>query len=144
MKAFAGKVAVITGAGSGFGREFARTGAALGMKLALADVQADALAATVAELQGLGAQVFGEQVDATGKLTVPEGVVVEVVVPLAVPVVVDHTTAASLIASKPWPELLPIGGCHTGEPVNGVPPVPATQAALVKAPVQDVPPEPAV
>jgi NAD(P)-dependent dehydrogenase (short-subunit alcohol dehydrogenase family) len=63
MKAFAGKVAVITGAGSGFGREFARTGAALGMKLALADVQADALAATVAELQGQGAQVFGEQVD---------------------------------------------------------------------------------
>ena len=50
MKAFAGKVAVITGAGSGFGREFARTGAALGMKLALADVQADALAATVVEL----------------------------------------------------------------------------------------------
>jgi NAD(P)-dependent dehydrogenase (short-subunit alcohol dehydrogenase family) len=63
MKAFAGKVAVITGAGSGFGREFARTGAALGMKLALADVQADALAATVAELQGQGAQVFGETVD---------------------------------------------------------------------------------
>ncbi len=63
MKAFAGKVAVITGAGSGFGREFARTGAALGMKLALADVQADALAATVAELEGQGAQVFGETVD---------------------------------------------------------------------------------
>ena len=63
MKAFAGKVAVITGAGSGFGREFARTGAALGMKLALADVQADALAATVVELEGQGAQVFGETVD---------------------------------------------------------------------------------
>ena len=63
MKAFAGKVAVITGAGSGFGREFARTGASLGMKLALADVQADALAATVAELEGQGAQVFGETVD---------------------------------------------------------------------------------
>jgi hypothetical protein len=77
-------------------------------------------------------------------LRVPEGVVVEVGVPEAAPVVVDHTTAASLIATKPWPELLPIGGCHTGEPVNGVPPVPATQAALVKAPVQDVPPEPAV
>ena len=63
MKDFSGKVAVITGAGSGFGREFARRGAALGMKLALADVQADALAETVAELQGQGAQVIGEVVD---------------------------------------------------------------------------------
>jgi len=63
MQDFAGKVAVITGAGSGFGREFARTGAARGMKLALADVQADALAATVAELQAQGASVFGERVD---------------------------------------------------------------------------------
>ena len=33
MKEFAGKVAVVTGAGSGFGREFARIGASLGMKL---------------------------------------------------------------------------------------------------------------
>ncbi|MEI7444077.1 MAG: SDR family oxidoreductase [Burkholderiales bacterium] len=63
MKDFAGKVAVITGAGSGFGREFARIGARLGMKLALADVQADALAATVAELEGQGARVFGEKTD---------------------------------------------------------------------------------
>jgi len=63
MKAFAGKVAVITGAASGFGREFARIGAQLGMKLALADIQADALAATVDELRAQGAQVFGEAVD---------------------------------------------------------------------------------
>jgi NAD(P)-dependent dehydrogenase (short-subunit alcohol dehydrogenase family) len=63
MKDFAGRVAVITGAGSGFGREFARIGARLGMRLALADVQADALAATVAELEGLGANVFGERTD---------------------------------------------------------------------------------
>jgi NAD(P)-dependent dehydrogenase (short-subunit alcohol dehydrogenase family) len=63
MKDFSGKVAVITGAGSGFGREFARIGARLGMKLALADVQRDALAAIVAELQGAGADVIGEETD---------------------------------------------------------------------------------
>ncbi|MBN3806389.1 SDR family NAD(P)-dependent oxidoreductase, partial [Paraburkholderia sp. Ac-20336] len=44
MFEFAGKVAVITGAGGGFGRAFAQKGAARGMKLVLADVSADALA----------------------------------------------------------------------------------------------------
>jgi NAD(P)-dependent dehydrogenase (short-subunit alcohol dehydrogenase family) len=63
MQDFAGKVAVITGAGSGFGREFARLGAALGMKLALADIQADALAATAEELRAQGAQLLTETVD---------------------------------------------------------------------------------
>ena len=63
MKDFAGKVAVVTGAGSGFGREFARIGAQLGMKLSLADIQPEALAATVDELRGQGAQVIGETVD---------------------------------------------------------------------------------
>lgn len=56
MKDFKNKVAVITGAASGFGREFARRGARLGMKLVLADVQADALDAAQAELQAQGAQ----------------------------------------------------------------------------------------
>ncbi|MGH6611450.1 MAG: SDR family NAD(P)-dependent oxidoreductase [Burkholderiaceae bacterium] len=51
MNDFQGKVAAITGAGSGFGREFALLGAKLGMRLALSDIEADALAATVAELQ---------------------------------------------------------------------------------------------
>jgi len=63
MKEFAGKVAVITGAGSGFGREFARIGASLGMKLVLADIQADALAATADELRGKGAGLIAERID---------------------------------------------------------------------------------
>jgi NAD(P)-dependent dehydrogenase (short-subunit alcohol dehydrogenase family) len=56
MNNFEQKVAVITGAASGFGREFARLGAKLGMKLVLADVQRDALAAIQAELRQQGAQ----------------------------------------------------------------------------------------
>jgi NAD(P)-dependent dehydrogenase (short-subunit alcohol dehydrogenase family) len=63
MKELAGKVAVITGAASGFGREFARLGAREGMKLVLADVQRDALDATVAEVGAAGADVIGEIVD---------------------------------------------------------------------------------
>ena len=63
MKDLNGKVAVITGAGSGFGREFARLGAREGMKLVLADVQRETLDAVVAELKGAGAEVIGEIVD---------------------------------------------------------------------------------
>ncbi|HET7774486.1 MAG TPA: SDR family oxidoreductase [Burkholderiaceae bacterium] len=63
MKQFAGRTAVITGAGSGFGLEFAREAARRGMNLVLADVQDDALAAAVAELQGQGAQVLAQKVD---------------------------------------------------------------------------------
>jgi NADP-dependent 3-hydroxy acid dehydrogenase YdfG len=58
MEQFEGKVAVITGAASGFGREFAKKGAALGMKLVLADVDRDALAATADALVALGADAI--------------------------------------------------------------------------------------
>jgi NAD(P)-dependent dehydrogenase (short-subunit alcohol dehydrogenase family) len=63
MDVLQGKVAVITGAGSGFGREFARIGAREGMKLVLADVQSDALQATADALRGAGADVIAERVD---------------------------------------------------------------------------------
>lgn len=53
----AGKTAVITGAGSGFGLELARLGARRGMNLVLTDVQQDALDAVVAELSATGAHV---------------------------------------------------------------------------------------
>jgi NAD(P)-dependent dehydrogenase (short-subunit alcohol dehydrogenase family) len=75
MKNFSQRVAVITGAASGFGREFARVGARLGMRLVLADVQKKGLAETAAELEAQGAEVItqicdvrkGEQVEALGR-----------------------------------------------------------------------------
>jgi NAD(P)-dependent dehydrogenase (short-subunit alcohol dehydrogenase family) len=63
MKDFQDKVAVITGAASGFGREFAMIGARLGMKLVLADVQQDALDKTRTELEAQGAQAVAMRCD---------------------------------------------------------------------------------
>ncbi|MFL9898389.1 SDR family oxidoreductase [Paraburkholderia fungorum] len=63
MFEFAGKVAVITGAASGFGRAFAEKGASLGMKLVLADVNPDALAQTVDALRAGGAEAIGVPTD---------------------------------------------------------------------------------
>ena len=60
---FAGKTAVLTGAGSGFGLECARIGARLGMNLVLADVQQDALDRAAAELEAAGAQVLALRTD---------------------------------------------------------------------------------
>ena len=60
---FVGKTAVLTGAGSGFGLECARIGAARGMNLVLVDVQQDALDAAQAEMEAAGAQVMARKVD---------------------------------------------------------------------------------
>lgn len=60
---FEGKVAVLTGAASGFGLECARVGARLGMKLMLVDVQAAALEKAQKELQAQGAQVWSRVTD---------------------------------------------------------------------------------
>ncbi len=60
---FNGKTAVLTGAGSGFGLECARIGAARGMNLVLVEVQQDALDKAQAELEAAGAAVLARQVD---------------------------------------------------------------------------------
>lgn len=60
---FAGRTAVLTGAGSGFGLECARIGAQRGMKLVLVDVQQDALDRATAELTAAGAEVMARKVD---------------------------------------------------------------------------------
>jgi len=63
MHSFAEKTAVITGTGSGLGREFALLGAKLGMRLVLADVQQDALKQTEANVIALGAQALSQVCD---------------------------------------------------------------------------------
>lgn len=60
---FDGRVAVITGAASGFGRAFAQKAATLGMKLVLADVDQSQLDETVAALRAAGAQAIGVKTD---------------------------------------------------------------------------------
>ncbi|MBV9756548.1 MAG: SDR family NAD(P)-dependent oxidoreductase, partial [Alphaproteobacteria bacterium] len=63
MREFAGRVAVITGAASGFGREFARIAASLGMRVVLADIEPAPLDAVAAELRAGGCEVLAERVD---------------------------------------------------------------------------------
>ena len=60
---FAGKTAVLTGAGSGFGLACARLGARRGMNLVLVDVQQDALERAADELSGQGVRVLARRVD---------------------------------------------------------------------------------
>ncbi|WP_027796385.1 SDR family oxidoreductase [Paraburkholderia acidipaludis] len=60
---FHGRVAVITGAASGFGRAFAHKAAGLGMKLVLADVDQKQLDETVAALRAAGAEAIGVRTD---------------------------------------------------------------------------------
>jgi NAD(P)-dependent dehydrogenase (short-subunit alcohol dehydrogenase family) len=63
MDELAGRTAVITGAGSGMGKAFALRFAAEGMAIVAADIQPDALAATVAELAAAGHQAAGIATD---------------------------------------------------------------------------------
>ena len=63
MQDLAGKVAVVTGGGSGMGRAFATRFAEEGMKVVLGDVQQDALDATVEDLTARGHTVRGIRID---------------------------------------------------------------------------------
>lgn len=63
MQEFAGKVAVVTGAGSGMGRAFAQRLAQEGMKVVLADIEVPALDEAVAEMSGEGHEVHGVPTD---------------------------------------------------------------------------------
>ncbi len=63
MREFSGRVAVVTGAGSGLGCAFAERLAREGMKVVLSDVQQDALDAAVQDLRLQGRDVIGVRTD---------------------------------------------------------------------------------
>ena len=63
MSHLQGGIAVITGAASGFGLESSRIAARQGMRIVMADVQADALAAAQREIEALGAPVLPFRLD---------------------------------------------------------------------------------
>lgn len=65
MQGFAGKVAVVTGAGSGIGQALAIELARSGAKVAISDVDVDGLAITEERLKAIGAPVRCDRLDVT-------------------------------------------------------------------------------
>ena len=65
MDGFAGKVAVVTGAGSGIGQALALELGRSGAKLAISDVDLEGLAVTEARLKAIGAPVKADRLDVT-------------------------------------------------------------------------------
>ncbi len=65
MQGFAGKVAVVTGAGSGIGQALAVELARSGAKLAISDVDTEGLAQTEERLKAIGAPVKADRLDVT-------------------------------------------------------------------------------
>jgi NAD(P)-dependent dehydrogenase (short-subunit alcohol dehydrogenase family) len=67
MDELAGKVAVVTGAGSGIGLGLARTFAQAGMAVALLDVRGETLPAAVEQVRAFGARAFALTVDVSDR-----------------------------------------------------------------------------
>ena len=65
MQGFAGKVAVVTGAGSGIGQALAVELGRSGAKVAISDVDTDGLAVTEERLKAIGAPVKADRLDVT-------------------------------------------------------------------------------
>jgi NAD(P)-dependent dehydrogenase (short-subunit alcohol dehydrogenase family) len=63
VESFQGKVAVVTGAASGIGRALTERFAAEGMKVVLADIEADALAQAERDLRAQGTEVLAVRTD---------------------------------------------------------------------------------
>lgn len=67
MKTFDGRVAAITGAGSGIGRALANDLARRGTHLSLSDIDEVGLAETVSQCEGLGVKVVADRVDVSDR-----------------------------------------------------------------------------
>ena len=65
MEGFAGKVAVVTGAGSGIGQALALELARSGAKVAISDINTEGLAVTEEQLKAIGASVKSDRLDVT-------------------------------------------------------------------------------
>jgi NADP-dependent 3-hydroxy acid dehydrogenase YdfG len=65
MEGFAGKVAVVTGAGSGIGQALAIELARSGAKLAISDIDTEGLTGTEERLNAIGASVKADRLDVT-------------------------------------------------------------------------------
>ncbi len=70
MSSFTGKVAVVTGAGSGIGRALALALGHRGARLAISDVNGDGLAGTADQLKSLGAATHAQQLDVSDRQAV--------------------------------------------------------------------------
>lgn len=70
MRTLEGRVAVVTGGAGGLGRAMGERFAGAGMKVVLADVQAEPLARTVAECRNAGMDIIGVPTDVTNYASV--------------------------------------------------------------------------
>jgi len=70
MKQFSGRVAAITGAGSGIGRALAHALAQQGAHLALSDIDDPSLAETVVQCEGFGVKITSQHLDVADRAAV--------------------------------------------------------------------------
>ena len=111
---FAGRVAIVTGAGRGMGREIALTLARQGAAVVVNDVQAERVAAVAAEIEAAGGRALAvaadisreDQVNAMVKAAVEKFGAVDILVNNAG--ILGNTQPIELIAADEWDRMMAI------------------------------------